>query len=198
MFDYDGDITASHDDFQSLLTKVIQETFPTSKCIVRIRQTKAMPHPKISISIADGPVCADLMAAIPLLSEISSPTRWAYCGKVLPALDCRLRANRKSTFIQHSQMVWQLMHFEDPTVGIFPSRSRPRIFAKYRQRLSDYVKNIHPASPSPTMALIERGTDATIEQIAVNQRRDDLARATPSASTVTDQGAPHQPRRVRL
>lgn len=187
MFDYCGDINASLDDFRGVLSKVIHETYPTAKFTVRVRQTKAMRSPKISISIMDGPLCADLVEAIPLLVGVSRAAYWAYCGKVLPCVDSWIRTHPKSTFPKYSQAVWNQMQQEDLTLSslnpdwLRPPRSRPCSLFTHRHRLSGYVKNIHPAQPSPTMAQIAHGHAYNIVQIAMGQRRDDLSLATPLA-----------------
>lgn len=202
MFDYCGDTIARLDDFRDLLTKVVQETFPTGKFDVRVRHTKAMAAPKSSILIVDGPLCADFAAAIPLLAEVEIGTRWAYCGKVLPDLGWRVRWNAKSTIAKYSTEVWSQMKQDDPIMRTgksewkFPSRSRPVSFAKHQRLLSEYLLKIHPAMPSPTMALIARGLLENIVQMAMDQRRDDLARSTPLASGANI--APSQRRSARL
>ena len=202
MFDYCGDLNASLEDFRGLLSKVVQETFPTGHFDVRVRQTKAMVAPKISISIVDGPLCADFSAAIPLLVGVGMGARWAYCGKVLPFLGWRIRANEKSAYVKYSREVWEQMKQDDPKLCTtksewnHPSRSRPISFAKHQRLLSEYVSKIHPPMPSPTMALIARGLPENIVQIAMEQRRDDLDRATPLAPDAII--APSRRSRVRL
>ena len=190
MFNYCGDINASLDEFREVLTRVVHETFPTADLTVRVRQTKAMRLPKISISITDGPLCTDLAEAIPLLAGVPRAACWAYCGKVLPSLDFWIRTHPKSTFPKYSQAVWNQMQQEDLSLSslnpdwLRPPRSRPYSLATHRHRLSGYVKNIHPAQPSPTMAQISHAHAYNIVQIAMEQRRDDLALATPLAEVV--------------
>ena len=204
VFDYCGDINASLEDFQTLLATVVRETFPTAVCKVCIRQTKAMRDPKISISIVEGPLPGDLAAAIPLLLHAGSGARWAYCGKVLPALGWWVRANKKSSWPKYSKVVWDQMRAEDTTLRdckphwVCPPRDRQVTFARHQQRLSDYVKAIHPAMPSPTLAQIERGDSTSIVQIATEQRRDDLDRATPKAVASDAAGVSTPPKRARL
>lgn len=179
MFDYDGDINASLDDYQDLLAQVVSETFPTAKCKVLIRQTKAMQRPKISISIMDGPHCRDIAAAIPMLLELQTSARWAYCGKVLPTIGWSIRIHPQSTYIPHARAVWSQMQLEDSSLRCqsWPSKDRPFNLIWHDERLSKLLRSIHPAMPSPTMALIARGNEENIVQIATEQRRDDLARS---------------------
>lgn len=193
MFDYDGDINASLDDYQNLLAQLIREIFPTAKCTVLIRKTKAMQQPKISISILDGPHCGDMAGAIPMLIGVQTSARWAYCGKVLPTLGWTIRTHPKSTYIPHARAVWSQMQLEDSSLRnqSFPSKDRPYSHARHEERLSELLRSIHPARPSPTMALIARGIAENIVQIATEQRRDDLAR-----SIAIEDAAPTAP--VRL
>lgn len=203
MFDYDGDIIASLTDYESLLTTVIQETFPTAAFILRIRQTKAMQHPKISIEVADGPLCADMAHAVPILAEVATLRRWAYCGKVLPALNFRISSGPKTAYSKYSKLIWEQMLHDDPYLRncnpkpIYPDKGLPLTFALYQQRLVDHIRGIHPVCQSATMAQIAPGRFDTIEQIANEQRRDELARCTPQAADA-NHNAICPPRRVRL
>ena len=202
MFDYCGDIEASLEDYRALLTQVIQETFPTGKFDVRIRKTKAMSEPKVSIMVVDGPVLDDLAAAIPLLNEVDSGTRWAYHGKVLPLLSWRLRATGKCAHVEYAKAVWSQMKKDNPELGrscanwVVPSRSRPYSFAKHAELLAEYIRELHPQVPSPTMAEIARGSGSDVVEIAMVQRRDDLDSATPLAADAI--GAQRDRIRMRL
>ena len=199
MFNYDGDIEASLDDFEDLLAQVIHETFPTAKCTVRIRQTKAMPEPKISISMIDGPMLDDLIDAVPLLAGAGSNTGWAYCGKVIPNLGYWIRDNPKSTLPEFAKIVWTEMRCEAQRLGTFDATWGGRnhvCIDMGKQRLTQWMRRRFPPQPSATMALITRGTVDNIAQIATEQRRDDLAVATPLAGDAN--AVPPQHNRGRL
>lgn len=202
MFDYCGDINASLNEFRELLEKVVKETFPTIKCTVRIRKTKAMAVPKISICILDGPLPKDMVRGFLLLTGIESSTRWAYCGKVLPELGYWVRTSPKSTWTQHSQAVWEAIEHEHSTYRRDTSsrycnpRLNPACVANHHQRLTERLRNMHPRQQSTTMALIAPGNADDIVQIAMEQRRDDLANATPLSKVVDVE--PRQRNRGRL
>ena len=202
MFDYCGDIEASLEDYRGLLTQVIQETFPTGKFDVRIRKTKTMAMPKVSVLIVDGPLINDLAIAIPITEELGIGTRWAYCGKVLPYLSWNIRATMKCAYADYVKTVWSQMKQDDPELGrscaawTFPQRSRPYSFARHQQLLAEYIRKIHPPMCSPTMAKIARGSSDDIVEIAMVQRRNELDRATPSAPDAIS--APRDRIRMRL
>lgn len=186
MFDYDNDMNASLEDYRGLLATVIGEIFPSSRCTVRIRKTKAMASPKVSISIEDGPTCQDFASAIPLLAPAGSNMRWAHCGKVLPAMDFWVRQKSSSTSEDQAQAVWDELRREMPHACFMStsgSRNRlnPVFLATHKRRLSKVTRRLHPAHDSPTMQLIDKGCPLDIVQIATDQRRDALDRATPNA-----------------
>lgn len=202
MFDYCGDIYALYSDYENLLLKVINEIFPTIKCTVRIRKTKAMVDPKISISIVDGPLCKDFRDAILLLAQMMTNTRWAYCGKVLPDLGYWIRSNPKSNFVKQAQAVWEQIRLDYPNPNTSKTNwccepSMRRVFkAMHKRRLSELMNKIHPAQQSATMKLIACGYARNINQLAVMQRRDNLDLATPLAMPCAV--ATNQVRRGRL
>ncbi|HYW57455.1 MAG TPA: hypothetical protein VE934_10865 [Polaromonas sp.] len=190
MFDYDGDLNASLDDYRELVAKVIQETFPKSRCAVRVRQTKAMRFPKLSISIDDGPPPKDVVDAIPLLAGGRAGVRWAHCGKVLPALGYSVRSRPRGALAQTSQEIWEQLDREMPGACFIASNGRlnPKFSAKHRQQVAARANQAHPAHSSATMALIERGVAGNIVGIAMNQRSADLGRATPMPGGGSEQG----------
>lgn len=181
MFNYDGDINASPEDHRDLMAKVIQETFPSARCTVRVRHTKAMARPLVSISIDDGPTCKDLVDAIPLLSQLSYGTRWAYCGKVLLSLGYSVRPKPRGALAKISQEIWDQLRRDTPHSFFVSSSGRlnPQFSAKHSRQVAARMKQAHPVQGSFTMGLISRGPVGEIVQLAMEQRRDDLDRATP-------------------
>jgi hypothetical protein len=190
MFDYDGDVNASLEDYRDLVAKVIHETFPSARCTVRIRQTKAMRFPLLSISVDNGPRCKDLVEAIPLLAGFRAGVRWAHCGKVLPALGYSVRPRPRGALAKMSQEVWDQLRRDLPEAFFCTSKGQlnPAFAAKHRRQLSIHAKQAHPAQSSPAMTLIRRGGSGTIVQIAMEQRREDLGRATPQATSPSQTG----------
>ena len=199
MFDYDGDTYASHEDYRALLATVIQETFPSSRCTVLIRKTKAMAFPRVSISVDDGPDCTDLVDAIPLLAGYKLTARWAHCGKVLPELGYSVRVRPGGALAKMANALWQRLarDMKDAFFCASTGRLNPAFTAKHRRQLSERAKQAHPAQNSPTMKLIKRGHVGNIEEIAWNQRRDDFALATPEAKA-PGQAQPTSAGRKRL
>ena len=190
MFDYDGAIDASLDDYRDLVAQVIEETFPNSRCMVRIRQTKAMAFPLVSISIDEGPSWEDLPKAIPLLALTRRGARWAYCGKVLPALGYSVRPKIDGALAKMSHEIFDQLRREAPHAFFCSETGRlnPKFGAMWKRQLSVRAKQAHPIQSSPTMELIERGWTGNIVQIAMEQRRGDLARATPHAEVPPQTG----------
>lgn len=202
MFDYCGEFDANLDDYQSLLQIVIKEKFPTATFTVKIRQTKAMMRPLISISISDGPTPDDLVKALPMLAEFDRGTRWAHCGKILPRLDYSVRVKPNSPQCARGQEVGAELdrEFGDSRfIELSKGRLRwnPALIRRLENRLAAIGQELHPAQPSPTLSQCERGDEADIQQIAVEQRQADLERATPQVRT-GNAGQPIAPRRNRL
>ena len=183
MFDYEGDVIASNDDYRELVAKVIQETFPNALCTVRVRQTKAMRFPLLSVSVDDGPSLTELVNAIPLLDGVKAGARWAYCGKVLPTLGYSVRPRPRGVLARISEEVWGQLKRELPHAWFNASSGRlnPVFTLRHTQEVEARAKKAHPAQSSPTMMLIERGVAVNIVGIAMEQRRVDLDRATPQA-----------------
>lgn len=190
MFDYDGDIEASLEDYRDLVATVIEETFPKSRCIVRIRKTKAMTFPLLSISIDDGPSWTDLAKSVPLLALYRSAERWAYCGKVLPDLGYSVRQKPGGVLAKMSHEIFDQLRREAPHAFFCAKTGRlnPKFAAIWKRQLSARAQQAHPPQSSPTMSLIEQGWPSDIVQLAMEQRRADLDRATPEAKPVVPQG----------
>lgn len=190
MFDYDGAMDASLDDYRGLVAKVIEETFPNSRCIVRIRQTKAMAFPLLSISIDEGPSWTDLPKSIPLLALAGRGARWAYCGKVLPALGYSVLQKPGGVLAKMSHEIFDQLRREAPHTFFCAKTGRlnPKSAAIWKGQLSVRAEQAHPVESSPTMELIQQGRTGNIVQIAMEQRREDLKRATPQAKTIPQTG----------
>lgn len=199
MQEFDGEYLATLEEYREVLEKVIQETFPSAEFILRVRQTKAMRLPKASVSLLDGPTPQDFAAAIPLLYSVANGVRWAYRGKVLPFLGWCVRSHPKSTIHAHGNAVWNQMQSENADLQLYPTwwgsppKERPASCQLHRQRLSARMSVLHPQYPSSTMAEMVKGDRYGIVALANNQRRDNLALATPMATE-----APATPRRQRL
>lgn len=186
MFDYCGDFRASLSDYRDLLDTVIKELFPTAQFIVRVQQTKAMRVPRISISVSYGPDNEALINAIPMLSELNTGAQWAYCGKILPRLGFSVRSKAGSLRSALEAVVWAGVEEEFGQSRFIKLRGgrlrwNPALVRQYEERFSAICRRNHPLQNSPTLALIDRGHAATIERIAVEQRRAYLERATPEA-----------------